>query len=1217
MFSSPSPVRNATQGTPRNGAQDFLGNRGRSPRFGTSGMRRVSLDHRGESPSKYMDVDSSRLGIDRGRYSEESRVFAVSDTLSIRLAASLPAELHQEFQSSDPTRDDFSGSICVFPGPVTYGLVVSVQTCFVWRVDLQSAFTSPTCYMFPVPPPDPSNSYLTLPFASLVSFGASREPGLILVSSSGEVRFWDSIGIGLAGAERFSTAKIDILENEVVQGLEQIDSMVYVARTKTRLHRLTVTARPGTGKFVIVATPFSDRYSQNSTWLSFRLFRRQSTWDSGDIVTVATPSDKPKSKHAGVLRSEQKPVWVLTNRNIMQWNVGMAGGEECIHNYEIRDVIGEAILQGKQGNMSSLDLELLDVALDSVGDPVILVSHLPVFEENPSVFDMNTGPLRIYALVRLSLSTNTDRPQVKTGIEILPYELASDPRRALAPRFTVLREESEGAPELTFSQFSDAFAFSALEPPYQEQLHLKDPDDMVLAFGVIERVDGPEVLLLTTGMVLAAHPNIDNIRKMKDDVNIGKANVLKSTIRQAMKYGIKLENPLRFQLPSMADEDSLKTAAEHMSYAFLTSDPDVVPPSLSLGSQLASRESSLKALVTFIGESGTLSKLSPTAREQLLANAEKLAAARGVWAYHNEEAQKHSSLNVLYSAVESYMRHSNRQTDGDILRDFFNSEVSNIASIIPEIVASAQSAVKTSDQPQDAQLLIQSSGLVEAIFVSAFNYRTQNRAKYQLANPVIQPWTSDSLLLSNLRHLFEMVANLDPHIASIARGGGSTYGNKGVHEPIALHLEELAGCLFKAYSDRLEYLNSHAEEGTAMERERNRVDEEYRVLRPVILDHLVRAGRTEYAFTLAETYKDFHALSGLSYHPSAERLMSAKDRIQGYINRFRGDFASQLFQWYIEQGKLRLLFDEEDTYSEYIDKFFGDHPTPRISWIHDLKKKEKTAYLNAAEALLHEAANESNREARHFMLSLGKLAAMAQGPAETPKGKVRDFDTSLDFMAIHDTLLEQLNDGADAPASFALESRVRAIMSAKCAVPSDRPALQNLFQRTLRSLLQGNALSEEDAVDLLSLKDNSESALDFVDALNIISNSHYIKEDRKPQAFRNVWRRIYLHDDWTEIRKIANRTDYELIPKLRNTKVYQVLASSGLNRNAIVLPSEAIDVPTVEDIAKRWPGMTPGQVQELVDDYNTESQVLSSNGPRDIDFADVRRLVEKDLAITL
>ena len=112
------------------------------------------------------------------------------------------------------------------------------------------------------------------------------------------------------------------------------------------------------------------------------------------------------------------------------------------------------------------------------------------------------------------------------------------------------------------------------------------------------------------------------------------------------------------------------------------------------------------------------------------------------------------------------------------------------------------------NQAHDAQLVIQSSGLVEALFTTAFNYRAQNRPKYQLTTPVVQPWTSDSVLLSNLRHLFEMVANLDPHISVVGRASQS-YSNKGVHGPIALHLEELAGCLFKAYSDRLEYLNGY------------------------------------------------------------------------------------------------------------------------------------------------------------------------------------------------------------------------------------------------------------------------------------------------------------------------------------------------------------------------------------------------------------------------
>ena len=46
-----------------------------------------------------------------------------------------------------------------------------------------------------------------------------------------------------------------------------------------------------------------------------------------------------------------------------------------------------------------------------------------------------------------------------------------------------------------------------------------------------------------------------------------------------------------------------------------------------------------------------------------------------------------------------------------------------------------------------------------------------------------------------------------------------------------------------------------------------------------------------------------------------------------------------------------------------------------------------------------------------------------------------------------------------------------------------------LFQRILRQFLQGNALTEEDAVDILSLKDNTEWPTDFVDALIILSNS--------------------------------------------------------------------------------------------------------------------------------
>jgi hypothetical protein len=60
-------------------------------------MRRASS---GLSPNKSMEIDSFKLSMDRGRQSEEARVFALSDTLSVRLAASLPIEVQQVFQAA-------------------------------------------------------------------------------------------------------------------------------------------------------------------------------------------------------------------------------------------------------------------------------------------------------------------------------------------------------------------------------------------------------------------------------------------------------------------------------------------------------------------------------------------------------------------------------------------------------------------------------------------------------------------------------------------------------------------------------------------------------------------------------------------------------------------------------------------------------------------------------------------------------------------------------------------------------------------------------------------------------------------------------------------------------------------------------------------------------------------------------------------------------------
>ena len=57
------------------------------------------------------------------------------------------------------------------------------------------------------------------------------------------------------------------------------------------------------------------------------------------------------------------------------------------------------------------------------GDPVVLISHEPITVEESSLLDLNTAAVRVYALVRLSLSPTSDKLVLKGGIQVLPYEL--------------------------------------------------------------------------------------------------------------------------------------------------------------------------------------------------------------------------------------------------------------------------------------------------------------------------------------------------------------------------------------------------------------------------------------------------------------------------------------------------------------------------------------------------------------------------------------------------------------------------------------------------------------------------------------------------------------------------------------------------------------------------------------------------------------------------
>jgi nuclear pore complex protein Nup133 len=76
---------------------------------------------------------------------------------------------------------------------------------------------TPTCHIFACPMEN------VCPYHALVPYGPSREPGLILLSVKGEFRFWDSIGIGLAGGEHYSSTLLDLVGSEYISNFIRAD----------------------------------------------------------------------------------------------------------------------------------------------------------------------------------------------------------------------------------------------------------------------------------------------------------------------------------------------------------------------------------------------------------------------------------------------------------------------------------------------------------------------------------------------------------------------------------------------------------------------------------------------------------------------------------------------------------------------------------------------------------------------------------------------------------------------------------------------------------------------------------------------------------------------------------------------------------------------------------------------------------------------------------
>ncbi|KAF7338280.1 Methyltransferase type 11 [Mycena venus] len=1121
-----------------------------------------------ESIASAMDVDSVVSDRSFTQRPGVETIFAKSGELSVSFYANLPVEVKQVLKNADFYADAYSGVIDTLTG---FALVASGQTCFVWQ-HAQAVKGTPTCYIFSCPQDqDRSNP----PFHELVPYTSAREPGLILVSLSGEIRFWDSIGIGLAGGQNYSSTDLNLSSDEVVTNLLRVDPQTYILSTSSGLlFRLVLTSAGGKHHLT------SHAFSRPSSGLSLASFipsffapspssSQPLTPEVGNISSIALGGPKPDRRQG-------------------RWEMKSEGWEEPLLDEEIagvaRSALRTAFGDSVEEDNAKLDLELVDIVIDGEGKLVILVSYAGRDELPVMAVDVG-GIRRIYALIRLSYLGEVFKVD---GVRNVPYQSTSASGAPVHPRIQVLLDG-----QLVSIQFGDAVALCARDSDYRDRIELKSASDRTLGVGVVQNESA--LLILTAATMVKAQIDMDKVLVFNSET--GRANLIKSIMTQAIVYGSIPDNPLQFSFPPEVDEESLMQGAEQLSKAVLQSDPEVVRNNPDLSAQLTSRKERLSWLIHFINDNAVLGKMSQRSRQQLATDAEKLYAGYQLWVQHNEVLTPES---VLSEAVELYMEGVQEGHYEDIVRAFFRLRVGDMGLLLPQVTDVTAKLAQNSGRDL-VELLPEANRIILTVITSAIEYRDYNLGVYGILLPMIDPWTSSPAVIDVILGLFESTTKV---LDSSTRAGVVLERNSYANS----QLPELATILFACIQERLDWLASAAAaEVPGIEREKNELKQKFDFLRPEILETLRRHGHASTAFMLAEKYRDFSSLAALCHqdevYPSHKNPNAL--RIQNYIDRFKEDFTTELYRWYIQHGELRVMFSQDDVQSTYMDKFFATNPDSSISWIHDLGQRR---YEAAADALLSDSETASQLKTKHLMLSIGKLAHLAhvQETGEVADDYVLDnFHNDLDFVSVHQALLDEFKPVLDSLRSRqSLEAQVDAIVKSEASRLTDQKALTLIFKDLVRQLLQGNALSMEDTVDVLTLKDNTTSVEDYTTALHLLARVQNLPEARRMSAFRSVWRRIYIHDDWDAIRRTANVSDHQLNERFRATALYatlsNVLSMESPPEGYDTSPDVALVIPTEAEITSRWPGLSSEQVDALLQDYTLECDKLGELDLNDV-----------------
>ncbi|GAA6006390.1 uncharacterized protein JCM10292_002672 [Rhodotorula paludigena] len=1126
------------------------------------------------------------------------KMLVKDESYSITERTALPVEVQQAIAASDA----YTQPVKAVLDPITgFALLVNSEYCFVWNWATRVGST--TTYVFPLPPqaPFPPNvaAYSPLSFASLVPSpsqthqqAGQREPGLVVLSNTGTLRFWDSISLSLAGVDRFRSASLPLHEGELVRSLELLSPTTYLASTShARIFALSIGSSGGRAT------------------VSLRVLERAVGW-AGSVWSAVFGS-KAVDPRAGILAlavsqpregESEKTVFAVQEKSVQVWRVPARseGGERLVAEQDVFGAVLEALAGEKVGNeqwaLNKGQVEIVDAAVTADGHLALLVSH---------VHAVTADQARSFAII--SLDVAHDQVLV-AGLTHLAYQSRPDPRPLSAPQLRL------GSSNMAFVVFADAVVIASLanDSSFEEAFPLRGNLNRFLGISLPSYLPTPSATLESLSL-LSSSPSILTVtvsppqghRLIASGAEGYKTRRLQTRLEQAIFFGTsETENPLAFDLQPDYEGD-LALAAEAVSAEILASSSANMPLILDLRAQLADRVHRAKALIEFINTNSLLHRLPQGTRRQLSWDAERLAAAVALW--HHQNSRLGGGQSALSDAVLTFMDEIGEGFGEDPLRLFFRTKIAAMGNVLEVVAKQAKAAIDSPAPAQDKALHLHEANQIVLLAYQAVARHRRDTAKHYGLDSTIpsEPWSSRPVLLEALQWHFdstdsllhELVRDLGAHADG---ADGSRHGLGDVSTPQALQGElraQMAGLAefaFSAFEERLQYLETINGEATTPES--RTLNERYLALRPRFIRTLVAVNKVDAAFELGERHHDFVSLVHFSNDPTH----GSAARIRRYLDRYGKDFAFPLYQFYLDQGKLRTLLEPEEAHRPLLTAFLDSTDNNKLAWINDISIGRLD---HATDALFTVALAEEQVAQKKIMLSLSKLAQAAQVDrqsleTEDVQRTLETLDDNLDLVNTQQNLrkiFSSLLSGSEARLQPAEQGEV---ISARVAPAlEDRPALAQHLAKLSGRLLENKTLSAEDLIDLLTLKENvNEQSGDFAAALDVLVRAKDLPDARKQVMLENIWRRVYIQDDWASLKSAVGLNDEEIAAALRNTAFYATLAgaaASGHPPTLLLEPAQAFSTATSTSLAARFSSVPAHTIDLLLNDLEQENRLLS------------------------